>query len=185
MTPAGFPHSDIHGSTLESSSPWLFAGFHVLHRLLVPRHPPCALCSLTCCDRSRGLRSRKPPSDGSSPRFLSSPRTLLFRSELVAAGRRHSPFGLAFSPPRQSRTACRASRLDALESHSSRGGWRFLRLAYERLMTLVDGNVLLGSVAITCALTRVWRPSGGLVRLFSSKIAVFKAQDGQWARCGG
>ena len=47
MTPAGFPHSDIHGSTLESSSPWHFAGFHVLHRLLVPRHPPCALCSLT------------------------------------------------------------------------------------------------------------------------------------------
>ena len=53
MTPAGFPHSDIHGSTLESSSPWLFAGFHVLHRLLVPRHPPCALCSLTCLSASR------------------------------------------------------------------------------------------------------------------------------------
>src|SRR5690606_42060042 len=48
MTPAGFPHSDIHGSKLESSSPWHFAGFRVLHRLLVPRHPPCALCSLTC-----------------------------------------------------------------------------------------------------------------------------------------
>jgi hypothetical protein len=54
MTPAGFPHSDIHGSTLESSSPWLFAGFHVLHRLLVPRHPPCALCSLT------SLAARRP-----------------------------------------------------------------------------------------------------------------------------
>jgi hypothetical protein len=47
MTPAGFPHSDIHGSTLASSSPWLFAGSRVLHRLLTPRHPPCALCSLT------------------------------------------------------------------------------------------------------------------------------------------
>ena len=47
MTPAGFPHSEIHGSKLESSSPWLIAGFRVLHRLLVPRHPPCALCSLT------------------------------------------------------------------------------------------------------------------------------------------
>jgi hypothetical protein len=61
MTPAGFPHSDIHGSKLESSSPWLFAGFRVLHRLLVPRHPPCALCSLTKT-APRGAVCRKPPS---------------------------------------------------------------------------------------------------------------------------
>ena len=29
------------------SSPWLFAAYHVFHRLLVPRHPPCALSCLT------------------------------------------------------------------------------------------------------------------------------------------
>ncbi len=29
------------------NSPRLFADFHALHRLLTPRHPPCALCSLT------------------------------------------------------------------------------------------------------------------------------------------
>ena len=29
------------------SSPRLFADFHALHRLLMPRHPPCALTSLT------------------------------------------------------------------------------------------------------------------------------------------
>src|SRR5690606_7241274 len=52
MTSAGFPHSDIHGSTLASSSPWLFAGSRVLHRLLVPRHPPCALSTLTLRARS-------------------------------------------------------------------------------------------------------------------------------------
>ena len=39
----GLPHSDIHGSTLLCSSPWLFAALHVLHRLCMPRHPPCAL----------------------------------------------------------------------------------------------------------------------------------------------
>ena len=27
--------------------PWLFAVFHALHRLLTPRHPPCALNNLT------------------------------------------------------------------------------------------------------------------------------------------
>ena len=44
---AGFPHSDISGSQDMCSSPKLFAAYHVLHRLLVPRHPPCALTTLT------------------------------------------------------------------------------------------------------------------------------------------
>ena len=38
-----FPHSDIPGSKDICSSPRLFAAYHVLHRLSVPRHPPCAL----------------------------------------------------------------------------------------------------------------------------------------------
>ena len=38
-----FPHSDISGSMDICSSPKLFAAYHVFHRLLVPRHPPCAL----------------------------------------------------------------------------------------------------------------------------------------------
>ena len=42
-----FPHSDISGSKDICSSPKLFAAYHVLHRLLVPRHPPCALYSIT------------------------------------------------------------------------------------------------------------------------------------------
>ena len=41
--PAGFPHSDICGSLDICSLPQLFAAYHVFHRLLVPRHPPCAL----------------------------------------------------------------------------------------------------------------------------------------------
>ena len=43
----GFPHSDICGSLDICSSPQLFAAYHVFLRLLVPRHPPCALYSLT------------------------------------------------------------------------------------------------------------------------------------------
>ena len=42
-----FPHSEIPGSKLACSSPRLIAAYHVLHRLLVPRHPPSALISLT------------------------------------------------------------------------------------------------------------------------------------------
>ena len=41
------PHSEIHGSLSTSYSPWRIAGSCVLHRLLVPRHPLCALISLT------------------------------------------------------------------------------------------------------------------------------------------
>ena len=47
IAPAGFPHSDISGSLPVCGSPKLFAAYHVFHRLSVPRHPPCALSSLT------------------------------------------------------------------------------------------------------------------------------------------
>ena len=46
ITPDGFPHSDIHGSILACSSPWLFAACRVLLRRLAPGHPPCALIRL-------------------------------------------------------------------------------------------------------------------------------------------
>ncbi|OUQ55223.1 hypothetical protein B5E56_14310 [Flavonifractor sp. An112] len=49
---AGFPHSEICGSKLMCSSPQLIAACHVLHRLLMPRHSPCALYSLTLVEQS-------------------------------------------------------------------------------------------------------------------------------------
>ena len=50
----GFPHSEISGSMDICSSPKLFAAYHVFHRLLVPRHPPCALSCITNLKASRG-----------------------------------------------------------------------------------------------------------------------------------
>ena len=49
----GFPHSEISGSTDICSSPKLIAACHVLRRLLMPRHSPCALYSLTFSSLSR------------------------------------------------------------------------------------------------------------------------------------
>src|SRR3981189_735217 len=43
----GFPIRESTGQRLLSASPWLIAAVHALHRLLVPRHPPCALTILT------------------------------------------------------------------------------------------------------------------------------------------
>src|ERR1043165_1203912 len=43
----GFPIRRSRGQRLVSTSPGLIAAAHVLRRLLAPRHPPCALSSLT------------------------------------------------------------------------------------------------------------------------------------------
>ena len=56
----GFPHSDICGSVDICSSPQLFAAYHVFHRLLVPRHPPCALTTLTVAGTIESLDSLFP-----------------------------------------------------------------------------------------------------------------------------
>ena len=42
----GLPHSEIRGSKPILGSPRLIAEYHVLHRLLLPRHPPNALLAL-------------------------------------------------------------------------------------------------------------------------------------------
>ena len=64
----GFPIRKSAGRRLFSASPRLIAAVHVLHRLLVPRHPPCALSILTentnylfvTMQISRCARSRAP-----------------------------------------------------------------------------------------------------------------------------
>ncbi len=47
IRPCGFPHSEIPGSKPAYGSPRRIVVRYVLLRLLAPRHPPCALISLT------------------------------------------------------------------------------------------------------------------------------------------
>ena len=42
-------HSEIFGLMPVCGYPKLIAAYHVLHRLLVPRHPPCALIRFKYC----------------------------------------------------------------------------------------------------------------------------------------
>ena len=70
MTPAGLPHSEIRGSKDACSSPRLIAACHVLLRLPVPRHPPCALTAL----------DQNPPQQSQDPAHL-----LVFQLPLVLA----------------------------------------------------------------------------------------------------
>src|SRR4029453_12011624 len=53
----GFPIRVSAGQSLFSGSPRLIAAVHALHRLLVPRHPPCALTILTVIVDNNGRRS--------------------------------------------------------------------------------------------------------------------------------
>jgi hypothetical protein len=69
MSRDGLPHSEICGSKLVCSSPQLIAAYHVLHRLLAPRHSPCALSSLTI--RTRDCRLWAPDSGLPAPGKLS------------------------------------------------------------------------------------------------------------------
>ena len=66
---AGFPHSEIRGSQAAFASPRLIVDRYVLRRLLVPRHSPYALSSLTMFfsrDSSvLRLRSRRRSTDSS------------------------------------------------------------------------------------------------------------------------
>jgi hypothetical protein len=59
----GFPHSVILGSQLVCSSPRLIAAYHDLHRLSMPRHPPCALLRLIS-NSIYGVLSYAIPHDG-------------------------------------------------------------------------------------------------------------------------
>ena len=54
----GFPHSDIPGSKGALASPGLNAECHVLHRLLLPRHPPNALIALDPIQKKTGPFAR-------------------------------------------------------------------------------------------------------------------------------
>ena len=49
---SGFPHSEISGSKHTYCSPKHIAVCRVLHRLLMPRHPPYALINLTFVKQS-------------------------------------------------------------------------------------------------------------------------------------
>ena len=68
------PHSEISGSKPICGSPKLIAAYHVLHRLLAPRHPLCALQSLIpCFETSLTEPPAGPLCNGSGPCGRSQP----------------------------------------------------------------------------------------------------------------
>jgi hypothetical protein len=90
---SGLPIRRSAGQCLFSDSPRLIAAVHVLLRLLVPRHPPCALTILTVssthAEASVGRIPFGPPARG-GPIFGLGAVFKLRRGRLAGASRRRS-----------------------------------------------------------------------------------------------
>ena len=123
MILTGLPHSEISGSTFATNYPELFAGDRVLHRHSAPRHPPCALCSLTYKPASSPVIDRLDAIDMNGDRYVSSfdeTRSSLLSSSVVKV---HHSFG----PARENRSCvCRNEgfRLNDLRDGLATGGIR-------------------------------------------------------------
>ncbi len=72
----GFPirKSSDHSPVIDS--PRLIADSHVLHRLLVPRHPPCALNDLHTNDHHKGIQNKQSQPDTTRRRIIRCSRPL-------------------------------------------------------------------------------------------------------------
>ena len=60
----GFPIRTSSDPRSVDNSPRHIAASHVLHRLLVPRHPPCALTHLLHIKKHSTTQTHKPPKEG-------------------------------------------------------------------------------------------------------------------------
>ena len=68
LVPVGFPIRTSPDQSLVADSPKLFAGSNVLHRLQLPRHPPCALIRLTIYRNNRPATQPQIHLVGTAPR---------------------------------------------------------------------------------------------------------------------
>src|SRR5690348_437729 len=108
----GFPIRASAGQWLFSASPRLIAAVHALLRLLVPRHPPCALTILTVilgnlCRDSHGRSLAAPPGD---TRVIGYCAVFKVREEaepVRKSSRPEGPRAPANEPVSQNSTACK------------------------------------------------------------------------------
>src|SRR3989339_1704134 len=98
----GCPIRKSPGQSLLGGSPELIAACHVLHRLLTPGHPPCALVRLTTTQRMKEFRTAHSESvvkERERKTSRPNPKTSLRPSGVVAcqaeARRKHA----IYSPP--------------------------------------------------------------------------------------
>ena len=112
------PHSDIHGSKPARGSPWLFAACHVLHRLLVPRHPPNALLLLEIAPVSLRVHHARKPSTALQPSTITHAAD---RSPSTHYQFSHSPL-ITRRPDKGANPALRPNQTSGQTLHLNDGG---------------------------------------------------------------
>src|SRR6266480_5892149 len=115
----GFPIRESTGQRSFNTSPWLIAVVHALLRLLVPRHPPCALIILTVIRPDANVRSGDTRIDlANLCSFQGSARgretALASPSEQEAPARPVSQNSTACGRDRREAIACRPDPVDML-----------------------------------------------------------------------
>src|SRR5436190_23469008 len=105
---AGFPIRTSRDQRLVSTYSGLFAAAHVLHRLLAPRHPPCALSLLIVKNTLYAAMefSRCTPAPKSPAKREKAARRQVSQNSAVLLTRPHgqSPYGLPSTSQATSRT---------------------------------------------------------------------------------
>ncbi len=115
----GFPHSEIFGSKPVRGSPKLIAAYHVLHRLLAPRHPPNALLALDQLLHLSKSQWSRGPSRLSVPCRGHPPSTELHSHPRGRTTRQHAPRAARRRPRRQD-----LCFLSTMSQNNAQGGSR-------------------------------------------------------------
>ena len=102
----GFPIRESTDHRLFSAYPWLIAAVHALHRLLVPRHPPCALPILTVI-RPSPVPQADPVGPGDTRIAPARERTLMMLALLCSFQGPRERRRPDWPPVSQNSTACR------------------------------------------------------------------------------
>ena len=116
----GFPHSGILRSQLVCSSPRLIAAYRALHRLSMPRHPPCALLRLISLLVVLGVDSISPDPrrDKSHRESAHHPTFGCQRAEAIDREKATGKYGRhqkPFATPRRSVRPTRHSRKEVIQ----------------------------------------------------------------------
>jgi hypothetical protein len=168
---------------LVSISPGLFAAAHVLHRLLAPRHPPCALVLLirknTCvaamefsrCTRDAPAQPRTPrePADAGGPVSQNS----------TACGKQYDELDILLGEPRHRTTLERGiNGLGAYRSKSS--GIPRKEVIQPQLplrLPCYDFTPIINPTFDGCLPKRVSPPASGIANFRGVTGGVYKARE--------
>ncbi len=163
----GFPHSEIPGSKGALASPGLIAECHVLHRLLLPRHPPNALLALDPIQRRTGPRDAPLCSASAPPPHLAvQPRSEVIQFPAPWPGKAMGHW-LVYLTWNKNRCRSRLAAPGSLPTRRDQRSLMFLSLHACQTIVRLDGSAPAGA-------QRSNRRTGGSRRTRTSDLTLIR-----------